>query len=161
MTITSTSPRTSSSTYARRSAVLELQLAHQALDQAERADDHLIRYARAHVAALRVAAAVLASSDRQDGGGPGDAATRLATKPRPRSRQRNAWVLLAAKAPELAEWAEFFSAGAAKRAAAEAGLTRAVTAREADDLLRDAERFCTVVEVRLHLPARLDFGAAS
>ena len=32
----------------------------------------------------------------------------------------------------------FFAAGAAKRAAAEAGLSHAVTEREADDLLRDA-----------------------
>ena len=60
--------------------------------------------------------------------------------------QRNAWVLLARVAPELEEWAAFFAAGAAKRSAAEAGLSRAVTIREADDLLRDAECFCDVVE---------------
>ena len=54
-------------------------------------------------------------------------------------------------APELTEWAAFFAAGAAKRAAAEAGLTRAVTAREADDLLRDAETFLAVVETTLGL----------
>ena len=74
---------------------------------------------------------------------------RAARRPRqPRSAaggagppQRNAWVLLAEVAPEFAEWAAFFSAGAAKRAAAEAGSRRAVTEREADDLVRDADRF--------------------
>ena len=55
-------------------------------------------------------------------------------------------MLLAEVAPELSEWATFFSAGASKRAAAEAGSTRAVTAREADDLVRDADRFLGVVE---------------
>jgi hypothetical protein len=45
----------------------------------------------------------------------------------------------------------FFAAGAAKRAAAEAGSTRAVTEREADDLVRDADRFLAVVEQALGL----------
>jgi hypothetical protein len=59
-------------------------------------------------------------------------------------------------APEFAEWAAFFSAGAAKRAAAEAGSARAVTEREADDLVRDADRYLGLVEESLgmtrHLP---------
>jgi L-fucose isomerase-like protein len=54
--------------------------------------------------------------------------------------------------PELGEWAAFFAAGAAKRAAAEAGIPRVVTAREADDMLRDAERFLAVVETTLGMP---------
>ena len=54
-------------------------------------------------------------------------------------------------APELAEWAAFFAAGAAKRAAAEAGSRRAVTEREADDLVRDADRFLALVEESLGL----------
>jgi len=54
-------------------------------------------------------------------------------------------------APELTEWASFFAAGATKRAAAEAGIPRVVTAREADDLLRAAEQFIAVVEVTLGL----------
>mgnify|MGYP003338751307 CR=1 FL=1 len=54
-------------------------------------------------------------------------------------------------APEFEEWAAFFAAGAGKRAAAEAGSTRAVTAREADDLVRDAERFLALVEQSLGL----------
>ena len=72
-----------------------------------------------------------------------------------RRRQKNAWVLLAEVAPELAEWAAFFAAGAAKRAAAEAGSTRAVTEREADDLLRDADRFLGVIEQSLGLAPHL------
>ncbi|MHB2022254.1 MAG: SAV_6107 family HEPN domain-containing protein [Mycobacteriales bacterium] len=83
------------------------------------------RYAMAHLAALRAAAAVLAARARP-------------SAPR---RPASAWVLLTAVAPELTEWATFFAAGAAKRAAAEAGLRGAVSAREADDLVRDAGRF--------------------
>ena len=60
-------------------------------------------------------------------------------------------MLLAEVAPELAEWAAFFSAGAGKRAAAEAGSRRAVTEREADDLVRDADRFLGLVEESLGL----------
>lgn len=109
--------------------------AQRALLDATSTAEHTRRYACAHVAALRAAAAVLA----------------VRTRPHPRG-QRNAWVLLARVAPELAEWAAFFSAGASKRAAAEAGLSRAVTVREADDLLRDAERFCEIVAGVLEMP---------
>ena len=69
-------------------------------------------------------------------------------------------MLLAEVAPELEEWARFFAAGAGKRAAAEAGSTRAVTEREADDLVRDADRFLAVVEQALglvpHAPAAVE-----
>ena len=89
------------------------------------------------------------------------AAAVLACRARPaptsgrRARPTSAWVLLPAVAPELGEWAEFFAVGARKRAAAEAGLPAAVTPREADDLLRDAQTFLAVVETTLGLaPAR-------
>jgi len=108
------------------------------LQEAITAPDVPTRYACAHVAALRAAAALLAARARP--------------APRPRGRrQKNAWVLLTEVAPELSEWAGFFAGGAAKRAAAEAGSTRAVTAREADDLVRDADRFLAVVEQLLGL----------
>jgi hypothetical protein len=93
------------------------------------------RYASAHLAALRAAAAVLAARTRPEAAG--------------RRRPRSAWVLLAQVAPELGEWATFFAAGAAKRAAAEAGLSHAVTEREADDLVRDVGAFLAVVESSL------------
>ena len=102
------------------------------------------RYACAHVSALRAAAALLAARAHPD--------------PR-RRRQKNAWVLLAEVAPELTEWATFFAGGAAKRAAAEAGSTRAVTEREADDLVRDADRFLAVVEQALGLAPHVPFEA--
>ena len=113
------------------------------LSEAMAATEVAARYAHAHVAALRAAAALLAARARPATG-----------RRRP---QKNAWVMLAEVAPELGEWAAFFSAGAAKRAAAEAGSTRAVTEREADDLVRDSDRFLTVVEQALglvpHAPA--------
>ncbi len=105
------------------------------------------RYATAHLAALRAAAAVLAART-----GPVD--TRLR-----RRRPTSAWVLLTEVVPELGEWAAFFAAGAAKRAAAEAGVTRAVTAREADDLLRDAGTFLALAETTLGLVPSLPLGA--
>jgi hypothetical protein len=58
------------------------------------------------------------------------------TRPAATKRPRNVWSMLPQVAPELTEWSAFFAAGAGKRAAAEAGLSRAVTPREADDLLR-------------------------
>ena len=63
-----------------------------------------------------------------------------------RRRPRSVWELLPQVEPALAEWAAFFAAGAAKRAAAEAGLPRAASAQEADELLRDASTFLTVAE---------------
>ena len=97
------------------------------------------------------------------------------TRPEPaRGRPRSAWVLLGQVTPELGEWATFFAAGAAKRAAAEAGLSHAVTEREADDLVRDVGAFLSVVENCLATPvadssaravawphARLPVGSAS
>ncbi|HSR24332.1 MAG TPA: SAV_6107 family HEPN domain-containing protein [Candidatus Eisenbacteria bacterium] len=93
------------------------------------------RYAAAHRAALHATAAVLA----------------VRTRPAPTRRLRSAWALLPQVAPELTEWAAFFAAGAGKRAAAEAGLTRAASPREADDLFRDAQTFLALVETTLGL----------
>lgn len=95
------------------------------------------RYVAAHLAALRAAAAIVAARSA-----PGSA-------PRRRAAPRSVWELLPRVEPALAEWAAFFAAGAGKRAAAEAGLQRAVTGREADDLLRDAETFVSLAEQAL------------
>jgi hypothetical protein len=108
-----------------------LDQAHRGLAEAAACADPRQRYATAHLGALRGAAAVLAARTRPESA---------------RRRPRSAWVLLAEVAPELGEWATFFAAGAAKRAAAEAGLSRAVTEREADDLVRDVGAFLAVVE---------------
>ena len=111
-----------------------LDLAHRGLATAATTTVPAERYAAAHLAALRSAAAVLA----------------VRTRPvEVRRRPRSAWVLLPQVAPELTEWAAFFAAGAGKRAAAEAGIRTAVTAREADDLLRDTETFIALIETTL------------
>lgn len=109
----------------------------ESLAEAVAAPDLAGRYACAHVAALRAAAALLAARARPE--------------PTRRRPQKNAWVLLAEVAPELGEWAAFFAAGAAKRAAAETGSARTITERDADDLVRDADRFLAVVEQALGL----------
>jgi hypothetical protein len=111
--------------------------AHSGLAEAASCPDPGWRYATAHLAALRGAAAVLATRTRPESS---------------RRRPRSAWVLIGQVAPELGEWAAFFAAGAAKRAAAEAGLSRAVTEREADDLVRDVGVFLTVVESTISRP---------
>ena len=104
------------------------------------------RFAAAHLAALRAGAAVLAARARSE-------AASAAGSRRARSRgPRSVWAVLAEVAPELTEWAGCFAAGAAKRAAAEAGLPHAVTTREADDLLRDAEAFLALVCAHIGLP---------
>ncbi|MGH3882233.1 MAG: SAV_6107 family HEPN domain-containing protein [Pseudonocardiaceae bacterium] len=104
--------------------------ARQGLVDAEYAAGPVERYAQAHLAALRAAAAVLAARAR----------------PRRRSQPTSAWALLATVAPELAEWSAFFAATSATRSAAEAGVRRLVTSRDADDLLRQAGEFLTFAQ---------------
>ena len=123
-----------------------LDRAASSLREAITSTDIGMRYAHAHVAALRATAALLAARARPTPG----------SRRRP---QRNAWVLLTEVAPEFSEWAVFFSAGATKRAAAEAGSRRAVTEREADDLVRDADRFLALVEESLGLDRHLPLPA--
>lgn len=108
-----------------------LAAARRGLTAAALADSSDERYASAHLAALRAAAAMLALRAARDSRHRGS---------------RNVWVLLARHAPELSEWASFFSASAVKRAALEAGRRSVVTRRDADDLVRDAETFVGIVE---------------
>lgn len=110
-------------------ALALLRQAEAGLTEAERLADPSRRYAAAHLAALRAGAAVLAVR-AQPGGR--------------RRGGRSVWQLLTAVAPELAEWAAFFAAGSATRAAAEAGITRLVTERAADDLVRQAGQFVEI-----------------
>jgi len=110
--------------------------ARRGLLEATLADRHAERFAAAHLCALRAAAAVLAARARPSAS---------------RRRPSSVWALLPDVAPELAEWAAFFEAGAGKRAAAEAGLEHVVTPREADDLLREADTFLGLVETTLRL----------
>lgn len=125
-----------------RSASSLLAAARWELSEARTADTPAARYAAAHLAGLRAAAAVLAARAR-----PGE--------PLGRRRPRSVWELLPQMAPALTEWASFFAAGAGKRTAAEASLPRSVTVREADDLVRDAETFVALVEATLGLSGGL------
>jgi SAV_6107-like HEPN len=110
-----------------------LQTARRGLAEADAECDPGTRYICAHLAALRAAAAIVAARGEPGTGGR-------------RRRPRSVWELLPQVEPTLSEWAAFFAASAAKRAAAEAGLPRAATAREAEDLLRDAGTFLSVAE---------------
>ncbi|WP_419994201.1 SAV_6107 family HEPN domain-containing protein [Streptomyces boninensis] len=117
-----------------RAALELLAQAHAALDEAAVLETANERYATAHLAALRTAAAVLA--------------VRASPEP-PRSRRkriRSAWEVLPEAAPELAEWSALFAAGARLRARAEAGIQGAVSWRDADDLMREAGMFVRIVE---------------
>ena len=125
--------------------------AHIGLEEAVTLSAPHERFATAHLAALRTAAAVLAVRGR-----PEHTAGR-------RRRIRSAWEVLPEVAPELAEWSVLFAAGAERRARADAGIAGAATAREADDLLRACAMFLRLVERMLLLdPVRSPvLGAAS
>jgi hypothetical protein len=113
--------------------------AQRTLLAADAAEDPLERYATAHLAALRTTAAVLAVRGRPE------------KNPRRRKAIRSAWEVLPEIAPELSEWAVYFAAGASKRAAAEAGIRGAASARDADDLIRNAAVFLRLVARVLQL----------
>lgn len=112
-----------------------LDKAHAGLAEAARLSRPHERYATAHLAALRTAAAVLAARGRPE-----------AVGPRRRPRIRSAWEVLPEIAPELAEWSALFASGAARRARAEAGIAEAAGDRDADDLVRAVSMFLRLVE---------------
>ncbi len=101
------------------------------------------RFATAHLAALRTAAAVLAARGR-----PPQASGRR------RARIRSAWEVLPEVAPELTEWSALFAAQARARARAEAGIRDAASMREAEDLIRDVGMFLQLAERILSNDAR-------
>ncbi|GAB3150880.1 hypothetical protein GCM10027290_39120 [Micromonospora sonneratiae] len=132
-----------------RTPVQLLAIARQGLVEAAQTRPDGLRYAAAHLAALRAAAAMLAARARP--------------APTRRNRVTSVWALLVLVAPEMGEWANFFATGATKRAAAEAGIPRVVTTGEADNLLRAAEEFVAEVEVTLgvaHQPVLDGLAAA-
>ncbi|MFC1231313.1 MULTISPECIES: SAV_6107 family HEPN domain-containing protein [Streptomyces] len=120
-------------------ALALLSQARAGLDEATVLDIPNERYATAHLAALRTAAAVLAARGRPE------------TSPRARSKIRSAWEVLPEIAPELAEWSALFASGAPRRARAEAGIRGAASGRDADDLIRDVAMFLRLVERMLVL----------
>ncbi len=100
-----------------------------------RTTDVYERYIEAHLGALRAAAALLAA--------------RSVPASRP-SRPRSVWDVLPQLAPELREWAEFFAASAEQRAAIGRGAF--LSARAADDLVRQSETFLEIVQGILGAP---------
>jgi hypothetical protein len=115
-----------------------LSMARTGLEEARQTRPAGLRYATAHLAALRAAAAVLAAR----------------AIPAPgvrRSRPTSVWVLVVLVAPELRDWAEMFAAGASNRAAAEAGIPNVVSGEQADALIQQASLFVFLVERTLNL----------
>lgn len=112
-----------------RAALALLRQAAEGVAEAHRRPEPLMRYPAAYLAALRAGAAVLA----------------LRARPTRRRGSRNVWLLLGDVAPELAEWAAYFASCSATRVAAESGIERLVSTRDADDLLRQAEHFLELV----------------
>ncbi|WP_326808757.1 MULTISPECIES: SAV_6107 family HEPN domain-containing protein [unclassified Streptomyces] len=118
--------------------------AQHGLDEAQAMETANERYATAHLAALRTAAAVLAVRGRPEL----EPARRRGAPPRRTRRAgiRSAWEVLPEVAPELAEWSALFASGAQRRARAEAGIKGAASWHEADGLVRDAGMFLRLVE---------------
>lgn len=133
LTPTSTTPMTPASTDPQVVDLLHrcrtgLQVAGNATTAAE-------RFAAAHLAALRAAAAVLAARPL----------------PSRRTRLRSVWDIVPLVAPDLSEWCQFFAGTARRRAAAERGSVQ-LTGREADDLIQQVVLFLGEVTTRLGLP---------
>ncbi|HKS48721.1 MAG TPA: SAV_6107 family HEPN domain-containing protein [Amycolatopsis sp.] len=105
--------------------------ARRGLAEAEDVLEPVPRFIASYLAALRAGAAVLSARGRPHRG---------------RARPASVWVLLESAAPELGEWAAFFAANSAAQAAAQAGITRRITTRAADDLLRQAGQFLEIVD---------------
>ena len=120
-----------------------LAAAMRSLDTAITAARPTEKFAAAHLAALRAAAALLAAT----------------TRPSSR-RPTSVWTLLSRVAPDCADWAAYFAAGATKRALAEAGVHSAVSEREADDLLRGAHEFINMVADRLGMTRQMTLTAS-
>ncbi len=123
---------------ARHTPLALLSAARTALTEASAADEPGERFRLAHLSALRTAAALCAHRGR-----PASVRRKL----------MSVWVLMERVAPEYAEWAAYFAAGASLRAAVEAGASSAVTPRAADDQLRAAGEFLLLVEGSLGMLA--------
>ena len=105
------------------------------LVQACRSQSAAQRYTEAHLAALGLRPGDLVEGTVVPG----------------RSRPRSVWEALPGIAPELREWAVFFASSGRRRLALERG-SAMVSAREADDLVRQCETFLELVRGALHLP---------
>jgi hypothetical protein len=97
------------------------------------------RYQHSQLAAMRAAAALVSAR----------------AVPTGQAGPRSLWDLLPSVAPELTEWAGFFAAVTSRHpslAGSVPAVPGQITAREADDLLRQAETFVELVCRALGLP---------
>jgi hypothetical protein len=120
-----------------RSASGLLGQARALLAEAARTAEPGERFRLAHFAALRTAAALIAEPDIGAS----------------RRRLVSVWKRLEKAAPEHAEWARRFAAGASMRAAVEAGAFSPVSRRDADEQLRSAEAFLALAEASIGMLA--------
>lgn len=111
------------------------------VEAADTSSDPQMRFLHAHMAAIRAAAAVLAV-----GGGP----------VRRRRRVLSVWEQLAERGDPWETWAQTFAAGAAMRAAIEAGRAEGLEDRDADAAVMAVERFLDEVA---HALSTLDLAA--
>lgn len=112
---------------------------------AQLASDPSERFTHGHLAALRLAGAVLAGEPH-----------------RPvRGRARSAWRRLDAHAPDLSAWAAFFESGASVRSAIDAGRTDVVDDALASRWVAAAEDFRDAVCVHLGIDPYGDLGPAA
>jgi hypothetical protein len=109
---------------------------------AEGAERSAVRFHYALLAASQIAEVLLSSSHP---GALGEA-------------DGDVWLASARHLPEFGEWSAYFTAAAAKHRGA-AGGHYLITAREADDLLRDAQAFRELVLHRAQRRVRLVRGA--
>lgn len=118
-----------------------LRIAVISLDDAHRAQTPADRYVAAHVAALRAGAALVATH----------------AKPSRSPRIRSVWRMVPQVAPELEPWCTYLEAIGKRRVFVEIG-GEPVTEQQADDLLRDAERFCELIATTLGVARPLFVG---
>lgn len=118
--------------------------AHDALADAYAARGTAQRHRGSQLAALRAAAAVLATRGLGAGASAEGREGALA-------RPRDPWPLLARHAPELAEWADYFAVVGERTVVLTTSGAR-IGVREADDLLRAAQAFVDQVRPSLGLP---------
>lgn len=109
-----------------------LRRAHAELDSAHTSTSPQERFVLAHMAALRGAAAALATS----GGTIGSK----------RRKVQSAWVQLAELSPEWLPWVEYYSASAITRAEIESGQQRELQSSQAREAVRAASQFLKAVE---------------
>jgi SAV_6107-like HEPN len=132
-------PRGGGSTRLTPSALLLMESARRRLASGRYNPSPPARYGAAYHAALGAAAAVVAAKSGLT---------------RRRRRPRNVWELLPSAAPSLGEWAVQFAATPGVSRPVWLGRRRAISHRQADQLLREAEAFVSLAEETLGLPAQ-------